>query len=293
MRPRRTNVRLDRLLTLLVATPWRGIVTRESFPAIPILMYHSVAEELDNKVHPYFRTVTSTRTFARQVEWLQSWGFSAITLSEALDLLCDVRCSSALLARKVVMTFDDGFRDFYTAAFPILEQVGFGATVFLATDFIGKPFFTGRECLSAVEVRDLCGRGVEFGSHSATHRRLAELHPEELARELAVSKDVIENTTGREVTVFSYPFRFPAEDHGFVRLLGGLLDECGYRGGVTTTIGRSSGGNDIRFLPRLPVNDCDDEVLLRAKLAGDYDWLRFGQSVRRRSRALVRRWVGA
>jgi peptidoglycan/xylan/chitin deacetylase (PgdA/CDA1 family) len=256
-------------------------------------MYHSISTDLDDRVSPYFRTVTSPAMFARQVRTLKKSGFHAIGLSEALSLLKGGDAATTPGPRKVVITFDDGFRDFYTTAFPILADAGFTATVFLPSRFIGKPFITGRDCLSGAEIRELCGQGVEFGSHSESHRMLVELERSELERELSESKARIEDVTGRGVDLFSYPFRFPEENAGFTGMLGSLLDETGYQGGVTTSIGRSRRSDDIRFLPRLPMNDCDDEALLSAKLAGHYDWLRAGQRLHKRGRALWRRWRGA
>jgi len=284
-------LRMDRWLTLSVVAPLAGVLRASRGAAVPILMYHSIADDVDDTVHPYFRTVTTPASFAQQVEFLRQMGYDAVTLSEACRALRAPDRPMQGLAKKVVLTFDDGFRDFYTTAYPILERVGFGATVFLPSAYIDKRFLTGRECLRWTEVRELCNSGIEFGSHSVSHRRLVELTRHELSEEVATSKRVIEDMTGREVTLFSYPYRFPEENLAFTRSLGELLDESGYRGGVTTVIGRSRAKHDLRFLPRLPMNDCDDTRLLRAKLDGHYDWLRAGQLMSKRSRALLRRWM--
>lgn len=286
-------MRIDRILTLSVVGPLRGLAAPRDARSIPILMYHSIADDVDDAVSPYYRTVTSPKSFARQIEVLRSMGFTAITLSRALHLLNSASEAAAWDQPNVVITFDDGFQDFYTDAFPILEHADFTATVFLPSAFVGTRFFTGRECLTATEVRTLSERGIEFGSHSVSHRRLVELGTSELAKELSDSKASIEDIVGREVTLFSYPFRFPEENPRYIGTLGRLLDECGYRGGVTNAIGRSTRQHDRRFLPRLPVNDCDDARLLQAKLSGDYDWLRAGQRMRKTSRALWNRWVRA
>jgi len=286
-------MRIDRTVTLALARPWREMLGLGGAGHIPVLMYHSISADVDDRVAPYFRTVTSPAMFARQVRTLREAGYEAIGLSEALALLKGVEEPVSSASRKVVITFDDGFRDFYTTAFPILAEAGFTATVFLPSRFIGKPFITGRDCLSGAEIRELCGQGIEFGSHSESHRMLVELDRDELGKELSDSKSRIEDVTGRGVDLFSYPFRFPEEDAGFTGMLGSLLDETGYQGGVTTSIGRARRSDDIRFLPRLPMNDCDDETLLSAKLAGHYDWLRTGQRLHKRGRALWRRWRGA
>jgi len=186
--------RLDRWLSLGVAAPLARLRARRH--AIPILMYHSIADDVDDTVHPYFRTVTTPASFARQVGWLQRGGYEAVSLAEAIRLAHE---PGALPQKKVVLTFDDGFRDFLTAALPILQSAGFGATVFLSTAYLGRPFLTGRPCLAAHEVKALSDGGIEFGSHSVSHRRLAEIPADQLAGEVADSKRAIEDITGSKV----------------------------------------------------------------------------------------------
>lgn len=287
-RPDDSRLRIDRWMTLSVVRRLSTLEAADRHAAIPILMYHAIADDVDDKVHPYFRTVTRPATFALQVALMKRIGYRAITLAQAARLLDQPDAERDSSIKHVVLTFDDGFRDFYTTAFPVLRDAGFNATVFVSSDFIGKPFVTGRDCLRAGELRELCAEGIEFGSHSASHRLLVELPLEELVTEVSRSKLIIEDLSGSPVTSFSYPYRFPEENLGFTRSLGRLLDTHGYRAGVTTAIGRSRAESDRRFLPRLPINDCDDDLLLRAKLDGHYDWLHAGQLMRKRLRALPR-----
>lgn len=275
--------RIDRWVTLSFVAPLAGVWSSPDDHAIPILMYHSIADDVDDDVHPYFRTVTTPATFARQVAFLQQNGYHAITLTEAVNQL---QGQAPLSGKSVVLTFDDGFRDFLTNAYPILEHARFRATVFVPSDYVGKPFLNGRDCLSASDMRMLCKQGIEFGSHSVSHRKLVELTPPQLTHEVTTSKQTIEDITGQEVGLFSYPYRFPEEDTRFTAGLATLLKAVGYRAGVTTVIGRSRPQDDPRFLPRLPMNDCDDPQLLQAKLAGHYDWLHTAQLMRKKSRSL-------
>lgn len=277
--------RLDRWLTLSFVAPLADVWFPPDDRAIPILMYHSIADDVDADVHPYFRTVTTPATFARQVTYLQQNGYNAITLSEAVNLLQN---ELTIPSKSVVLTFDDGFRDFLTNAYPILEREHFRATVFVSSDYIGKPFLNGRDCLNAREIRMLNEQGIEFGSHSVSHRKLVELTLPQLTHEVTASKHAIEDITGRDVGLFSYPYRFPEEDTHFTSELAELLNAEGYRAGVTTAIGRSRPQSNPRFLPRLPMNDCDDLQLLQAKLEGHYDWLHAAQLMRKKSRALLR-----
>jgi len=286
-------MRLDRLLTLHFFYSVIGLSRRSSDLKIPILMYHSIARDVDDNVHPYYRTVTTPETFEMQMEFLSQSGYEVLTLSKAVGLLqyefnCAIRKSPDHLRRQVVITFDDGFQDFYSTAFPILERFGFKATVFLTSGLIGRTFLTGRECLRAVEIRELAEKGTEFGSHTINHPQLKGLPMDEIIHELAGSKASIEDIIGSKVSLFSYPYGFPEEDGEFIRKLGSLLIKESYSAGVTTSIGLSRVGDSALFLKRLPINDCDDRQLFRAKLEGGYDWLYTGQLTYKRLRAACR-----
>lgn len=281
-------LRLDRWLTLRLVAPFSAWWRTGPPPAIPLLMYHAISDEMDRRTHPYFGTVTTPRRFAQQVALLRRLGYQAVTLGEAAQLLRQPGFD-ATAQRRVVLSFDDGFSDFRSAAWPVLAEAGFTATVFVVSGLLGGRFHDGRRCLGAQDLRELSAQGVEFGSHSATHGLMARMTEAALARELRESRQVIEDCSGRAVRLFSYPYRFPHGDARFVQQLGGLLTQNGYHAGVTTAIGLARTGDAPLFLPRLPVNDFDDDRLLRAKLDGHYDWLRMGQALARPVRSLRQR----
>jgi len=264
--------RADRLATLYFFHPLRQCVACHRSPRIPILMYHSVSESSPNGAHPYFETTTSPRVFAAQMKFLRENSYRALKLNEAATY---VESGEPLFEPSVVLTFDDGFQDFATNAFPILQKYGFTATVFLPTGYIAddRREFNKRDCLSWTEVRELHRLGVTFGSHTVTHSQLTFLKVTEVEQELRRSKQTIEDQLGHPVDSFSYPFAFPETDRPFKRRLKDLLAAEGYRHGVTTIIGTSGSGDHQFFLPRLPANSWDDLHLFRAKLEGGYDWL--------------------
>jgi peptidoglycan/xylan/chitin deacetylase (PgdA/CDA1 family) len=116
-----------------------------------------------------------------------------LPLSAQLPAPCASR--SALRApRFAVLTFDDGYLDFYTHAFPILRQYGFPATVFLPTDYIdgSKTGLRGKKHLTRDLVQELFESGIDFGSHTCTHPQLHELSPDEIELEVRKSKETIE-----------------------------------------------------------------------------------------------------
>ena len=277
------SLRFDRWATLKVFQPL-GKCLPKNQSRIPILMYHAVSADDESRVHPYYRTNTSPAVFARQMRELHEYGYSTISLSEAAAELEN----NAVPARKaVVITFDDGHRDFYREAVPVLEENGFIASMFLPTAHIQETTakFKGRECLTWSEIRALQSRGMHFGSHTVSHPQLHDLDEMEMHRELVESKNTIEQKLGTAIESFAYPYAFPEADKKFViKLRDGLL-EAGYRNGVCTMIGSAGPSNDPLFLKRLPVNSCDDSELFAAKLSGAYDWLARPQYILKRFKA--------
>lgn len=263
------DFRIDRFATLYIVNPL--LRHSEHVLRIPILMYHSVAKEAETGIHAYYRTTTAPESFATQMSYLRENGYEATSLGHAISHLQDrVPCSQKL----VVITFDDGYRDFYTEAFPILERHGFTATVFLPTAHIGSRalLFKGRLCLNWGEIRELHQSAVSFGSHTVTHPQLRELSPSAIQREIVISKKTIEQNLGCAVESFAYPFAFPETELVFKQKLRDLLSDAGYKYGVCTSIGMAHRGADPMFMKRLPMNSCDDLRLFGAKLVGAYDW---------------------
>jgi peptidoglycan/xylan/chitin deacetylase (PgdA/CDA1 family) len=292
-------MRLDRAITLNVVRPVQRLLaaskdgdeTRVGRECIPILMYHSICDAAESNGHPYYQTNTRPEVFARQMEYLAENGFQAITLKQAVECCTQVPAKGT---RPVVITFDDGYRDFYTDAMPILRKHGFKATMFLSTAFIGEQrrrfnprvertgYFLGKECLAWREVRELHEAGIEFGSHTVNHPVLSDLPWPVIEYELRESKREIEDRLAEQVTSFVYPFAFPSSNRRFVAGFKELLVQEGYNCCATTELGRMRPADNWFTAKRLPMNSCDDEPLFRAKLEGNYDWLAGPQQVVKR-----------
>jgi peptidoglycan/xylan/chitin deacetylase (PgdA/CDA1 family) len=174
--------------------------------AIPTLLYHRVCSEEE-----YFNSsyVVQARAFRQQMEYLARRGWKSATVA---DVIAD-RKQNQSAAKKVLITFDDGYLDNYTNAFPILKDYGFTALVLLIGDMsrrtnwwdvpLGVP---EAKLLMPHQIREMAEGGIEFGSHSLTHRSLPGLSDAQLEDEVVGSKRVIEKVTGCPVTAFSYPY---------------------------------------------------------------------------------------
>jgi peptidoglycan/xylan/chitin deacetylase (PgdA/CDA1 family) len=177
---------------------------------LPILYYHSISgPEGASSPDPIW---VPPALFRRQMEILKERGFRAVSVREMLG-----DGESDIGSEKLVgLSFDDGFEDNYREAFPILKDLGFRCTVFLVTGRIrntstppvGLRIRDGRlrYFLEEEQIREMAGCGIEFGSHSVTHRNLLTLDERELEEELRISREEIAALTGQPVPGFSYPF---------------------------------------------------------------------------------------
>jgi peptidoglycan/xylan/chitin deacetylase (PgdA/CDA1 family) len=296
-------------------------------------MYHSISDDPEPGVSPYYQTHTSPAVFRQHMQLLANHGCQTITLTQLVTNLTKgphdgwttnyestdhrtsdginpvsprsknptIQLSTTPFPPLVVITFDDGFRDFYTDAFPVLQEHGFTATMFLPTAFIGdtrrqfrpstinSQLSTAIECLTWSEIRELRKSGIEFGSHTVNHPKLVELAWPDIKSEVSNSKAEIEQRLGEPPTAFCYPFAFSQADRAFGRAFRDLLLETGHTCCATTELGRVRPGDDPFRLKRLPANSLDDPALFQAKLEGAYDWLAKPQSAVKRVKALLRR----
>lgn len=274
-------LRFDRVATLCLGVPFRVIFPQSNQGCISILMYHRISAEKEEHLSPYFRVNTSPQRFQEQMRFLAESDYKVVTLSRALELLQQ----NAFSRKHVVITFDDGFEDFYTEAYPVLSKYRFSATMFLPTAFISntRKKFKDVSCLTWSEIKELDRAGIDFGSHTVHHPKLKELSLPEVESELRDSKAELEQQLRKPVRTFAYPYAYPETNKPFVNELTRILREANYDCCATTIIGNATASDSPFALKRIPVNDCDDESLLAAKLKGAYDWLAFPQRLRKRT----------
>lgn len=174
----------------------------------PILMYHSISEAASAAFAPY---VVTPAAFERHLAHIARSGREALTVGEYAAALR----RRAPPEHAVVITFDDGFRDFLTAALPLLQRYRLRATLFVPTAYVGttsgwlsREAEASRPLLDWTELREVRDAGVEIGSHSHTHAELDRLAPQALADELRRSKARLEQALATPVRTLAYPFGY-------------------------------------------------------------------------------------
>lgn len=218
---------------------------------LPILMYHRVAPTGSSQMAQWRVT---PKAFEEQLRYLQDAGFYSVTLEDWRKAMITRK---PLPGRAVLITFDDGYLDFLTYAWPLLKRYGFSATVFLVTDQIGQSnkwdSFYGEDLLLLgwQEIMQLQAEGVDFGSHSASHRHLTSLPPTEIVREGIRSRAILKQKLGVPIRAFAYP-------EGEVDLVvKHLIGACGYIFGLSCRSRRSSFQDSLLELPRIEIESSD------------------------------------
>jgi peptidoglycan/xylan/chitin deacetylase (PgdA/CDA1 family) len=179
---------------------------------LPILTYHRVVDSPPPD-DPAGHWVTAG-TFERHLRWLAAHGYSSLPVAAVGRAFDDgAGIPDRLPLRAVVLTFDDGYRDNYDLAWPLMKRYGFTATIFLVSESIGgynrfDADLPGAPVpmLSWEQVREMGSAGIAFGSHTCTHpSSLIGLDDNRLRYELEGSKATLEEMLNAPVDQFSYP----------------------------------------------------------------------------------------
>lgn len=159
---------------------------------VPVLYYHSVMVEKGNEVR------MPPEQFEEQMAYMKENDYESITLDQLYEALFK---DGALPAKPFVITFDDGYEDNYTTAFPIVEKYGFTAVVFMVTSYIDGDGF-----LSWSQLKELSNHGWNIEGHTVSHPYLSQLDATKVVNELCRSKEVLETGLGKSVKYFAYPY---------------------------------------------------------------------------------------
>lgn len=275
-------MRTDKLISLFI----QKILRTGDYNRIPILMYHSVTTSISRTGNPYFCTEITPETFKNQLSYLKENGYDVIQLSQ-VPILTKNKFKD--LGKKAVITFDDGYKDFFIYALPILREYKYPATVFLPAELIGtNNNLEGKKLMNWGEVHECKKYSIQFGSHSLLHEKLVQLDNKKLEYNLVKSKGIIETQLSEQIDSFSFPYKFPEENNAFIKIFINLLKKSDYQINVTTRIGRVSINDNPLLMKRIPANEFDDDALFHAKLTGAYDWLHMCQYSVKKIRTLFK-----
>jgi len=205
--------------------------------AVPILLYHVIGDRPPGA--PFPQLYVPAGVFAAQMNELAHLGNHVVTLQE----LYDHWRGAPLPSHAVVVSFDDGFRNQYTRALPVLRRHGWVGTLNLILAHLHE----GTYGLGPREVAHMIDDGWEVDSHTLTHRNLTGLDPSQLQREVAGSRHAIHALFGIPVNFFCYP------GGAYNSAVIAAAEAAGYSGATTTNPGNATPFDGPYTLPRIHV----------------------------------------
>lgn len=175
-------------------------VDSAGYQLVPILVYHNIAPQAKG------RMVIGAKNFEEQMRYLKAHGFRVVSLRDFLDFIF---LKKQLPRKSVVVSFDDGYRSFLQYAYPVLKELGFTATLFIYTDFVGA----GTNALNWADLKKLRDEGFEIEAHSKTHADLrrgktetAEEYARRINLELGQPKELFQKQLGHRTDIVAYPY---------------------------------------------------------------------------------------
>ncbi len=219
-----------------------------------VLMYHRVG---DNSHEPDM--TVSNSNFDCQMRYIKE-NYKISSLDEILDLYIS---GSTLTEDTIAITFDDGHRDNYINAYPILRKYDIPASIFVAINFVGQPFGLTKE-----EILTMRKDKITFGAHTMTHRVLADLDKHSASLEIKGSKSALEQILGEDVKYFAYPYGLRGRDFTVESVQ--IVRETGFTAAFTTNNGYIDRSNDIFMLKRIGVRNIPLFVL-KCRLSGIFE----------------------
>jgi len=205
---------------------------------VPIFMYHYV-EYVADKGDTIRQSLNITPdTLTSQIETLKQAGYTFINTS---DLTAAMNGKTKLPEKSIMLTFDDGYQDFYTDVFPILKQENVKAVEYVIADFLNRPNFMFTFQLQEIAKSPL----VEIGAHTMDHVWLKGVSRETASFQIEQSRVELQKLTGTPINSFAYPFG--ALDQQAVD----LVKEAGFTNSMSTVPGIVNTSDTKYFLYRL------------------------------------------
>ncbi len=237
---------------------------------VPIFMYHSVRE--DNPEGS--KLIVSPKAFEAQMRFLVKNSYNVISLTRLAKIIKEKK---KIPAKTVVITFDDGYRDNFLNAKPILEKYRMPATIFIAVDLIdtkvekSEYFVDNSQFMSMDELKSLINSEfIDLGIHTFSHEDLVKLQQQnDLIYQISDARKFLEEELNCRIDSFSYPFG------SFDKRIRSIVVQSGYSVAVATNPGKDYPKDDLFALKRIRISDKDSNpFVLWVKASGFYTLLK-------------------
>jgi len=222
---------------------------------VPMFMYHNIDREKNI-------LSVSPENFERQMKFLKERKYNVIGLNELVNLIAH---NKRIPGNTVIITFDDGYENLYTNAYPVLKKYNIPAVMFIIVGNHDQPTY-----LSKKQLKELADNGIDIGDHTLNHAWLPGCDDKKLAEEISGSKNELEGITGKRVDFISYPLG------GFDQRVRTAVMKAGYKAACATHPGIYSANNDLYAFKRIKITNRDSGMMISFwfKATGYYTWFR-------------------
>lgn len=231
---------LPLLLSSPKVVPVSAAENEDDIP-ITILNYHKVDNmNISLSVLP--------EDFDRQMAYLKENNYHTINTDQLYEYMVN---GAELPENPILITFDDGYEDNYQNAYHILQKYGFTGTIFVITDFVSNQ----SNYLTWDQIKEMKAHGMDFQSHTASHKSMTELSEVQLKEELTKSKQTLDTQLNQDTKFMAYPT-------GTYNLyIAKLVKDAGYKGAFTIKYGNVDRASNIYALERVPIFHTENTFL--------------------------------
>lgn len=231
---------------------------KTNYNLVRVITYHNINDS-DNDIFS-----VSTSEFAKQIKLLKELNYKTVSIEEIFN-----NKYKELNEKIIYITFDDGFKDIYKYAIPILEKYNYKATFFITTDFITNE--KNSNYLSWKEVQNLNKLGYNIGIHSHRHMMLSKLCKEEIKADIQTSQKLFYENLEFKSNLYSIPY---GKKNSFNDNVINLLKEAGFDYIFTQINGPITKNTSKYLIPRNNISGFDSLTIFKRKLEGYFDFYR-------------------
>lgn len=247
---------------------------------IPVIMYHRVINNPENE--GVYGTYIYEDMFKKHLQYLKNKNYTVITFKD-LDKI-GWRNRFEKDRKYIILTFDDGYKDNYDLAFPILKEFNFKATIFLMgsltyNEWDVKAGGERKFSLMSVEmIKEMQDYGIEFGAHTFNHPKINTLFNEEIEHQIVDVKKPLEEKIGKEIITFAYPYG----------ILNDYAKKMARKAGYTFALATDSGSvclsDDLYQIRRIAIFPNTNLFSFKRKVAGNYNFIKIKREERLRTK---------
>ncbi|MDX8336812.1 polysaccharide deacetylase family protein [Candidatus Cetobacterium colombiensis] len=249
----------------------REIVKKRKYE-MPVIMYHRIIKDESEKgVHGTYVTVEQ---FEEQMKYLKKKGYETVTFKDLTNNRYKQRFDKE--KKWIMLTFDDGYKDNYENAFPILKKYEFKGIIYILDGIkynkwdVDNPQNPEKkfELMTQEELLEMQKYGIEFGGHTISHPRLADLSIEKARKEIIESKSNIEKLVGKKLLSFAYPYGSLNEE------VKEIPKEVEYEFAVATDSGSIIFSDDLFEIRRIGIFPTNSLFNFKRKVSGKYNFIK-------------------